>query len=93
MLAMCDGVVFLTADPELRMSRLREREVARYGEVDDAAHAAFFEWARSYDNPTFTGRSRMRHERWLETTSRPVLRLDGGAPLGHLVEAVNLWLD
>jgi hypothetical protein len=93
LLAMCDGVVFLTVDAELRMNRLREREIARYGEVDDDAHRAFFEWARGYDDPTFPGRSRVRHERWLAMTSRPVLRLDGAAPVRQLVGAVNLWLD
>jgi hypothetical protein len=93
LLAMCDGVVFLRVDAELRMKRLRQREIARYGEVDDDAHRAFFEWARRYDDPTFPGRSRLRHERWLTMTSRPVLRLDGAAPVRHLVGAVNLWLD
>jgi len=93
LLAMCDGVVFLTVAAELRMDRLREREVARYGEVDDDAHRAFFEWARSYDDPMFSGRSRVRHERWLAMASRPVLRLDGAAPVRNLVDAVNLWLD
>ena len=93
LLAMCDGVVLLTVDAELRMKRLREREMARYGEVDDDLHRAFFEWARSYDDPSFAGRSRARHERWLAMTSRPVLRLDGAAPVRNLVDAVNLWLD
>ncbi len=91
-LAVCDGVVFLVADSELRMRRLRERGVARYGEVDDVAHRAFLEWARSYDDPGFTGRSRARHERWLAVTSRPLLRLDGAAAVRDLVEAVNVWL-
>lgn len=90
--ATCDAVVFLTVDADLRMSRLREREFARYGEIDDEAHRAFFEWARSYDDPTFAGRSRVRHERWLAATPRPVLRLDGDAPVPHLVQAVDTWL-
>jgi adenylate kinase family enzyme len=93
LLAMCDAIVFLTLDADLRMSRLRERELARYGDVDDVAHEAFFEWAQSYDDPTFSGRSRVRHERWLATTSRPVLRLDGALPVQDLVEAVDRWLD
>ena len=92
-LDVCDGVVFLTASTEVRMNRLKDREVARYGDVDDIAHRAFFEWAQSYDDPSFTGRSRVRHERWLATTTRPVLRLESAAPpVRDLVEAVNLWL-
>jgi hypothetical protein len=93
LLELCDAVVFLTLDAELRISRLREREVARYGEIDDVAHRAFFEWARGYDDPTFTGRSRVKQERWLAMTPQPVLPLDAAAPVPDLVEAVNLWLD
>jgi hypothetical protein len=93
LLAKCDAIVFLTLDPDLRMSRLRERELARYGDVDDAAHVAFFEWAQSYDDPAFSGRSRVRHERWLATSSRPVLQLDGALPVQDLVEAVDRGLD
>lgn len=92
LLAQCDAVVFLTVDTELRLDRLRKREVARYGEVDDHASRAFLEWAGSYDDPSFTGRSRLGHERWLATTTRPVMRLDGAASVLHLVEAVNTWL-
>ena len=93
LLETCDAVVFLTLDAELRMRRLREREVARYGEVDEGAHRVFFEWARGYDDPTFAGRSLVKHERWLAATSQPVLRLDAAAPVPDLVDAVNLWLD
>jgi adenylate kinase family enzyme len=93
LLGSCDGIVFLTLDPATRMSRLRERELQRYGGVDDDAYRAFFEWARGYDDPTFTGRSRLRHERWLAATSLPVLRLDAALPVWELVEAVDSWLD
>jgi hypothetical protein len=93
LLEACDAIVFLTVDADLRMSRLRERELARYGDVDEAAHEAFFEWAQSYDDPSFSGRSRARHERWLATIPLPVLRLDGALPVQDLVEAVDRWLD
>ena len=93
LLERCDAVVFLTLDAELRMRRLRDREVARYGEVDEGAHRVFFEWARGYDDPTFAGRSLVKHERWLAATSQPVLRLDAAAPVPDLVDAVNLWLE
>lgn len=93
LLAMCDAIVFLTLDAAPRMSRLRERELARYGELDEVAHHAFFEWARGYDDPTFTGRSLVRHDRWLATTTLPVLRLDAAPLVWDLEEAVDSWVD
>jgi len=93
LLELCDAVVFLTLDAGLRLSRLDERERARYGEdVDEVAQRAFFEWARGYDDPTFTGRNRVKHERWLAQASKPVLRLDSAAPVPELVAAVDTWL-
>lgn len=93
LLAVCDAIVFLTLDPAIRMNRLREREMGRYGEIDEVAHRDFFEWARGYDDPTFTGRSRLRHDHWLATTSLPVLRLDAAPQVSNLVKAVDSWRE
>ncbi|MGP9539233.1 AAA family ATPase [Brachybacterium sp. AOP43-C2-M15] len=89
----CDAVVFLTLDPAQRMRRLEERErVRREGqEIDRAAWSHFLDWARSYDDPSSTGRSRAVHEAWLRTLEKPVLRLDSDRPVGELVEAVLRW--
>ena len=52
-----DAAVLLTLDPEARMSRLRARErirfreLAKTGGIDEAAHEAFLSWARGYDDP------------------------------------------
>lgn len=86
-----DAVVFLTVDPETRLARLRAREVQRYGaRIDpggdlEAGHREFMDWARQYEDPAFTGRSRARHERWLESVPCPVLRLEGSLPVLDLV--------
>jgi hypothetical protein len=90
--AMCEGIVFLTLDAEARMRRLGEREAIRYSALDDNAHRAFMDWARGYDDPSFEGRNRARHESWLETTGRPVLRLDSDVSVLGLVGAVDRWL-
>ncbi len=65
-------VIFLTLDPSVRMARLREREVTRYGHARIAAggelhdaHNAFMKWAALYDVSGHTQRSREQHERWL----------------------------
>lgn len=91
--ARCDAVVFLTLDPAERLRRLEARERMRRGDqtFDEAAWAAFLEWARGYDDPAFDGRSRVAHERWLADLDRPVLRLESEAPPEVLRDAVLAW--
>ncbi|MGO1227050.1 MAG: AAA family ATPase [Brachybacterium sp.] len=91
--AQCDAVVFLTLDPEERLRRLETREaVRRAGQsFDPAAWEEFRNWARSYDDPSFTGRSRGGHEAWLESLEKPLLRLDSALPGTRLVDAVLAW--
>ena len=66
-------IVFLTVPAEIRVVRLREREVQRSGRVDPA----FLAWAGQYDEGTLQGRSLSKHEKWLAKRSCPVLRIDG----------------
>jgi len=91
--AQCDAVVFLTLDPEERLRRLEAREVHRLAGrgADLVAWEAFLEWARGYDDPAFTGRSRVAHEAWLTTLDQPVLRLDSSASREELRDAVLEW--
>lgn len=92
-IARCDAVVFLTLDPTERLERLEAREqVRREGQqVDRAAWTQFREWARGYDDPDFTGRTRAGHEEWLRTLEVPVLRLDSARPVHELVAEVLRW--
>lgn len=90
-----DAVVFLSLDPSIRMSRLKKREIQRYGETalaeGGSMHAnfsAFLDWAENYDNPDFAGRSRSRHERWLSDLPCPVLRLNSDRAVERLVSAI-----
>lgn len=89
----CDAIVFLTLDPVERLRRLEAREVHRRGggDFDEDAWSAFLEWARGYDDPTFDGRSRTVHEKWLADRHQPVLRLDSAADAQMLVAAVLAW--
>lgn len=91
-IAQCDAVVLLTMAPEARMRRLEAREVDQRGvSIEDPSYRAFREWAEDYDDPSFTGRSRARHERWLAGLDAPVLRLDAAPPVEDLVEAIVRW--
>lgn len=91
--AQCDAVVFLTLDPAERLRRLEAREATRREgqEVDQEAWTEFRDWARGYDDPAFTGRSRAGHEAWLDGLEQPVLRLDSALSTAQLVEAVLAW--
>jgi hypothetical protein len=92
-LARCDAVVFLTLDPDERLRRIEAREHVRRaaGTVDEVALREFLAWARGYDDPSFEGRSRARHEEWLTTLTCPILRLDSGRSREALRDDVLAW--
>lgn len=81
-----DVGVFLHIPPQLRMERLRKRELERYGDqLEKSSKAkesseAFLEWAKKYDDPSFEGRSITQHENWIKRMSFPVLKLIGDIP-------------
>ena len=84
LVAHFDLVVFLSVPTDVRLARLRAREVQRYGDERIAPggdrHAAcrsFLDWAASYDSGPTEGRSRAMHESWLHELACPVLWLEG----------------
>lgn len=92
-------VIFLTLAPGQRLARLRARERRRYGaaiaEGGDLAERfrGFLDWAMSYDDTGFTGRSRRMHEDWLARLPCPVIRLDAARPVEELASAALDALD
>lgn len=88
-----DRVVFLTVETETRIARLRDRESRRHGveTLETEGTKAFLAWAQSYDDPSFTGRSRAIHDAWLDALPCPVLRLDSSAPPARLLQACLDW--
>jgi hypothetical protein len=91
--ARCDAVVFVALDATERLARIEKRERVRRsdGPVDERALGAFLDWARSYDDPTFDGRSRSHHEAWLATLKCPILRLDSARSRESLRDEVLAW--
>jgi adenylate kinase family enzyme len=90
-----DLVVFLKTPQDLRMRRLRAREIRHFGadgvgpggwRFDETE--SFLEWASHYEDGTREGRNLVRHEAWLATLPCPVLRLDGSRPVAELVDNV-----
>ena len=68
-----DLIVFLRLDTDIRIQRLRAREIQRFGAVD----ADFLAWAAQYDTGTLEGRSLSRQRDWLSARSCPVLVIEG----------------
>ncbi|WP_350287873.1 AAA family ATPase [uncultured Croceitalea sp.] len=84
-----DLVVFIYLDPEIRITRLQQREVKRYGnklvrdkEIQQNSKA-FIDWAKKYDDPDFMGRSLKVHKDWIAPLKCPVLHLDGALGLAE----------
>jgi uridine kinase len=78
-----DLVVFLSLPHELRVRRLRERELARYGQINEP----FIAWAAGYDDdpPSSSTRNRRRQHEWLSERRCPVLRLEGDLTVAERV--------
>lgn len=76
-------VVFLWVPHDVRMERLRQREVARFGErilpggdMYESSQA-FLAWAAVYDEGGVDIRSRRLHDQWLRALPCPILCCEG----------------
>jgi hypothetical protein len=83
-----DFIVYLYIPPEIRLTRLRAREVARHGRVDEE----FIAWAARYEDGDLTIRSRRRVEAWLRERRVPILRLEGDRTVEARIDAVMAQL-
>ena len=78
------SIVFLVLPRELRLSRLRAREKARFGQADPK----FLEWAAQYDEGDSDLNSRAGDERWLTQRTCPVVRIEGDVSVAERVARV-----
>lgn len=94
-----DLAVFIYLKNEVRMQRLKARELERYGNellTDKKLQEkskTFIEWASKYDDPSFDGRSLKIHNEWITNLNCPVLRLDGEEELEVKVKQVISQID
>jgi adenylate kinase family enzyme len=79
-----DLIVFLTVPADIRVARLRQRELQKFGRVD----IEFLTWAAQYEDGRLAGRSRQRHERWLADRKCRVLRIDGDTSVEDRVSKI-----
>ncbi|WP_053228079.1 hypothetical protein [Spirochaeta cellobiosiphila] len=82
-----DLVIFISVTNEIRLKRLREREVKRYGdEISPKGHRykdflQFMEWADRYETGGMDVRSRYQQKTWLEDLSCSTIELNGDNPV------------
>lgn len=94
-----DLVVFLYLPPEIRLARLKTREVERYGNtiftdtVRSELYERFIAWASKYEDRTFTGRNIQIHEDWFVSVNCPVLEIRGDKTVEERVDLVLKTLD
>ena len=93
-------VIFLFADTEIRLERIRKREIIRYGEQRiqqggdlHAVFNKFLQWASDYDGGGMEMKSKSSDEAWMEKISCPILRLNGNDPpeanLRRIIDEMN----
>jgi len=93
-LSTFDLVVFLYLPPEIRIQRLKDRELERYGDViynkpeRIAAYQQFLEWAIAYDTNAITGRTLQVHEEWLSKVTCPVLQIRGDTTVQQRIKLI-----
>lgn len=80
-----DLVVFLQVATALRLERLRERELRRFGRVDEA----FLRWAADYDTGTTEGRDLASHQAWLAARAAPCVTVAGRVTMDEAVARVH----
>ena len=93
-------VVFVVAPTELRLARLRERELRRFGAEALAPggamhtnHLEFMQWAARYDDGDESIRSRRLHETWRAHLTCQSIQVDGSRPVDLLVEELLPLLE
>ena len=88
-----DLVIFLWVPTDIRISRLKQREVQNYGKASLSPGGAmyetytkFIEWASGYDDGGLDMRSKAMHELWLKNIPCKVLRYEGEKSMEFIIK-------
>ena len=81
-------VVYVYVPPDIRVERLKKRELERYGSISESSKE-FIDWAAAYDLGTRTGRSLPRHEQWMAGLGCKLIKIVNNS----LDESVQTVLD
>ncbi|WP_042148272.1 hypothetical protein [Paucisalibacillus sp. EB02] len=94
-----DLVIFLWIPQDIRLERLQQREIQRYGNEIVAGGSkyeqskTFLEWASLYDSAGFEVRSKSLHENWMADLSCPILKIEGDYSVNERVDIVLDYLN
>lgn len=89
-----DLSVFLYIPPAIRIRRLQERELERYGDIiytdreRNKLYNEFIEWARGYDELITNSRSLHSHKNWMNNIKTPLLVIEGDTTVKERMELV-----
>lgn len=93
------AAVYVSAPRDVRLQRLRDRELERFGSLIEPGgsmyqrHLRFMDWAAQYDEGRLPGRSRAFHEFWAASAPCPVFRIQSTKPpsclLGELLPVLR----
>lgn len=99
-LSTFDLVVFLYVPKEIRMGRLVQRELERYGDIiftdpeRSRLFRKFYDWASKYDDRDFTGRNVGIHEEWLSKVSCRIIEIRGDTTVKERIQKVEtVWME
>ena len=89
-----DLCVYLWIPAEIRIERLKKREIAEYGEKETSKggkyyeqYKWFIEWASHYDDGKVDeGRTKEKQEAWMKKLTCPVLRIEGNYTIEEKIE-------
>jgi adenylate kinase family enzyme len=93
-----DLVIFVYTPKDVRLQRLKERELQRYGDEilpggnKHESSKAFLEWASLYDEAGLEVRSKALHEQWMSDLACPILGLEGDHSVQERVNTVLGYL-
>jgi adenylate kinase family enzyme len=95
-----DLVIFLYVPSEIRLERVRKREIERHGADSllpggrmHQQHQEFMSWTARYDEGDESVRSLLVHNRWLATLDCPIIRLEGVMNTDELLSRIGVHLD
>jgi adenylate kinase family enzyme len=86
--------IFVTLPPEIRLERLRKREIERYsqrilpsGDMYKSSQA-FLDWAKRYDYAGLETRSLVSHQAWMMHLTCPILHLESTQSVEGMLESI-----
>ncbi|QNK64145.1 GNAT family N-acetyltransferase [Pedobacter sp. PAMC26386] len=90
-----DLAVFLWVPPSIRIKRLIDREIERYGEslkTDEyrkKKHHEFIDWSIGYDHTGFPNRIFELHTGWMNKLQTPLIRIEGEISIDNRLKTVT----